>query len=163
MNEQDMSSFPVHQPMHNNGQRFRDNDNDGYNNGNDRNYNNGNNGDYGNNSNQPSYNQQGNQQPQEAQGTVTDAKMDDLKTSVAAKATDIEKTKLLKEELKNDKITTAQAGIIMDWFIFESSKVDFAKWAYNITVDKDYFPDLENKFQYKASQDDLDQFIKSQK
>jgi Domain of unknown function (DUF4476) len=70
---------------------------------------------------------------------------------------------LLKDELKNDKITTYQVSNIMDWFSFETSKVDFAKWAYNITLDKKYYRDLENKFSYKSYQDDLDKFINDQR
>jgi hypothetical protein len=159
--EQDMSAFPAPPPAHQNGQRFRDQNYDAGNYGNGGNG--SNNGYSNNNYNNNGYggSQQSSAPPAEP-STVTDAKMDDLKTATAAKATDIEKTNLLKDELKNDKISTAQIGVIMDWFIFESSKVDFAKWAYPITVDKNAFPDLENKFQYKASQDDLDQFLKSQ-
>jgi hypothetical protein len=156
--EQDMNNFPA-PPPHSNGQRFRDQYvDDGDNNGA---------GGYNNNSSNNNYNNNGNggQPPAApvATGTLTQAKMDDLKAQVAAKETDVTKTALLKDALKDEKITTSQVSDIMDWFLFESSKVDFAKWAYPITVDHDNYASLENKFQYKASQDDLDGFIKGQK
>ncbi len=95
-------------------------------------------------------------------GTFTDSKFNQLKTKAAAKSTDTQKMGVLKDELKNEKVTTNQVADIMDLFIFEASKVEFAKWAYSITVDPEYFSDLESKFAYKASQDDLDKFIKEQ-
>ena len=66
----------------------------------------------------------------------------------------------LKDGLNGEKITTDQVSVMMDWFNFEATKVDFAKWAYPNTVDKENFISLENKFSYKNYQDDLDKFIK---
>jgi Domain of unknown function (DUF4476) len=94
-------------------------------------------------------------------GTLEDARIDNLKTRVAAKSTDTEKMKELKDALGNDTYTTYQVGSMMDWFSFESTKVDFAKWAYAKTVDKDYFTDLESKLTYKNYREELDAFIKS--
>jgi len=69
--------------------------------------------------------------------------------------------KVLKDALANETFVTYQVGNMMDWFSFESSKVDFAEWAYTKTVDKENFTDLENKLTYKNYRDDLDKFIKS--
>ena len=93
-------------------------------------------------------------------GTLTDSKVNDLKPAIAEKKTDTEKWNALKEGLKNETMTTDQVGAIMDWFNFESTTVDFAKWAYPNTVDKENFPNLENKLSYKNYVDDLDKFIK---
>ena len=95
--------------------------------------------------------------------TLTESRINKLKTKVAAKGTDTEKMKLLEESLKGDKISTFQVSVIMDWFSFESSKVEFAKWAYNMTTDKEFYPDLAGKFSFKDSQDELDKFLKSRK
>ena len=95
-------------------------------------------------------------------GTLTDSKTTELKTLVDAKKTDVEKMKVLQNALASEKITTNQVALFMDWFSFESSKVDFAKWAYTYTVDKENFISLENKLTYKNYEDDLDKFIKSQ-
>jgi len=94
-----------------------------------------------------------------AQSTLTDAAMDQLKTSVAAKKTDTEKEAALKDAVKNQQISTAQVGMMMDWLNFESSKADFAEWAYPLTTDKEAFGSLESKFTYKVYQDDLIKFL----
>ena len=96
-------------------------------------------------------------------GTLTDSKTDELKIQTAAKKTDTEKMKYLKDELANEKITTDEVANMMDWFIFESAKLDFVQWAYNIAVDKENFSGLETKFTYKNYQDDFDNFIKGKK
>jgi hypothetical protein len=95
-------------------------------------------------------------------GTLTDAKMAQLKKTSGTKQTDTQKMTMLKDELKKEKLTTNQVSDFMDLFSFESSKVEFAKWAYQLTVDKEYYIDLESKFAYKTSQDDFDKFLKGQ-
>ena len=97
--------------------------------------------------------------PADAIGTLTDDKINVLKTKVAAKKTDTEKMNVLKDDLKDEKITTDQVALIMDWFNFESTKVDFAKWAYANTVDKENFANLDSKLSYKNYEDDLNKFI----
>ena len=60
-------------------------------------------------------------------GSLTEPRIDQLKTTITAKKTDTEKTNLLKSELKDDQLTTNQVGMMMDWLSFESSKVEFAE------------------------------------
>ena len=111
-----------------------------------------------NNNNNDNYRQPA---PPPVTGSLTDAKIDQLKTNIASKKTDTEKTTFLKGELKDEQITTAQLGTMMDWLSFESSKEEFAEWAYPITVDKDAFGTLEGKLTYKNYQDDLDKFLRT--
>ncbi len=94
-------------------------------------------------------------------GSLTEAKIDQLKTNVTTKKTDTEKATFLKNELKDEQITTSQVATMFDWFSFESSKEEFAEWAYSITVDKDAYGSLEAKFTYKNYQDDLIKFLKT--
>lgn len=98
-----------------------------------------------------------------AMGTLTEKETASLKKKTAAKATDTEKMTLLKETLKDQKLTTVDVADMMDWFLFEATKVEFAKWTYNIVVDREYFSDLYNKLTYKTSQDELGAFIASHK
>lgn len=98
--------------------------------------------------------------PPEKMSTVTDAKMIDLKTKSDARKTDIDRMNMLKQELKSEKVAVSQVGAMMDWFNFESSKVEFAKWAFDYTIDKEYFIDLVGKLSYKNYQDELQGFIK---
>ncbi len=96
-------------------------------------------------------------------GTFADTELEKLKARTDAKNTDTDKLKLVKEALKKETVTTFQVSAIMDWFLFESTKLEFAKWAYNITTDQDFYGDLSSKFDYKSSKEELEQFIKSRR
>jgi len=89
------------------------------------------------------------------EGSMTDNDMDALKAKVAAQKTDTEKLKLLKSELRKETITTLQLSEMLDWMLFESTKVELAKWTYHITEDKDFFGDIFSKFSYQSSKDEL--------
>ena len=112
----------------------------------------------GNYSNNGSYNNA----PVVPQSSLTNDKINSVKDEVAAKNSDTQKMNVLKDELKGETYTTDQVSNIMGWFIFESSKVDFAEWAFPNTVDKGNFHNLDNQFQYKESQDNLDKFLQAQ-
>jgi hypothetical protein len=94
-------------------------------------------------------------------GTLTDAKIEKLKTQADAKNSDTDKMKVLKSGLKDEQITTFDVSRLMDLFLFESSKVDFAAWAYNITVDHELYHDLDAKLKNAGAKEDLDKFINS--
>ncbi len=97
------------------------------------------------------------------QGSMTEAEIDALKAKVDGQKTDTEKLKMLKSELRKETITTFQLSSILDWLLFESTKVELAKWAYFITEDKDFYSDIFNKFSYQSSKDELKQFIDNKK
>jgi Domain of unknown function (DUF4476) len=96
-------------------------------------------------------------------GSLKDESVEQLKEKVAAEKTDTKKMNVLKETLNNETFSTFQVGTMMEWLNFESSKVEFAEWAYPKTVDKELFSELENKLKYKNYQDDLESFLKAQK
>jgi len=165
--EQDMDAYMANNPQPNNNapmnngnngnNRFGYNDNNNYpnNQGNNNNYQNNNNGNY-NNNNAPVAS------PAPV-GTLTDDKTAKLKDRIAAKAADTQKLTELESALNDETYTTDQVGTMMDWLIFDETKVSFAKWAYTHVVDKDNFKSVENKFSYKNSQDDIDKFLQGQK
>lgn len=94
-------------------------------------------------------------------GTLTTEKLQRLKTKADGKATDTEKMKVLKNGLRDEQLTTYNVSEIMDLFIFESSKVEFATWAYNMTVDNERYHDLDARLKTDGARQDLDNFIKS--
>lgn len=94
--------------------------------------------------------------------TLNDGKIDKLKTKVAPKKTDTEKMNLIKEGLTEEMMTTKHVSLIMDWLGFESSKVEFAEWAYPKTIDKEAYSDLLKKLKYKNYQDELEKFLAAQ-
>ena len=93
-------------------------------------------------------------------GSLTEIRIDKLKKKVDAKKVDTEKMNELKDALKNETYTTGQVGVMMEWFGFESSKVDFAEWAYPNTVDKEIFGDLISMLKFEKYQNELEQFVK---
>ncbi len=98
-----------------------------------------------------------------AEGSMTDSDVEALKGKVDGQKTDTEKLKLLKSELRKETITTFQLATMLDWLLFESTKVELAKWAYYITKDKDFFSDIFYKFGYQSSKDELKQFAEDKK
>ena len=90
-------------------------------------------------------------------------KLAKLKKKTDAKKTDTEKATVLKEALKQEMINSDQVAIIMDWFSFESSKVEFAEWAYDHTTDKDNYTNVVEKLAFNNYRIELDNFIKSKK
>lgn len=96
-------------------------------------------------------------------GTLTESKVDKLKTKIAAKKIDTERMNLLKDALNSETFTTGQVGVMMGWFGFESSKVEFAEWAYPKTTDKELYSELLTILTFDRYQQELEKFIQSQK
>lgn len=89
--------------------------------------------------------------------------MDRLKKKVDAKITDTNKLKALKDGLAEQTVSTAQVNAMMGWLNFEASRVDLAKWAYDKTVDKQNYPQLEGQFSFHSSKNELDDYINSKR
>jgi hypothetical protein len=96
-----------------------------------------------------------------AEGSLTEVRIDQLKTVVDSKKTDTEKMAILKGELKNEQLTTAQVGMMMDWLGFDNSKLEFAEWAWAITNDQGAYSSLGAKFTFKNYEDDFNNFLKA--
>lgn len=93
-------------------------------------------------------------------GTLSDDKVQSIKSKVTGKKTDTEKFNLIRSELAGATFTTIQICVLMDCFLFESTKVDFAKWAYKNTADKEFFSDVVGKLSLKESKDEMNRFLK---
>ncbi len=87
-------------------------------------------------------------------------KTDKLKTKINVRTTDTEKMTAAKEVLKNESLTTAQVMSLMDCFGFESTKVEFAQWAYSKTTDKANFKQVKQKLAMKNYREEMDKFLK---
>jgi len=86
--------------------------------------------------------------------------MDDLRTRVADRITDTDKEKLMKSVLDGRGYTTDQVRSMMSWLSFESTKLDFAKWAYNSVSDRRNYWKLESEFSFSSSKDEFNDYIK---
>jgi hypothetical protein len=82
-----------------------------------------------------------------AKETVTKASFDETKLSTA------------KSILSSNCVSTDQVMALCKLFSFESSKLDFAKFAYGKTTDKGNYFKVGNVFDFDASKTDLNDFI----
>ena len=87
-------------------------------------------------------------------------KTDKLKAKINAKTTDTEKMNTAKDVLKKESLTTAQVMSLMDCFSFESTKAEFAQWAYSKTTDKANFKQVKQKLTMKNYREEMDKFLK---
>lgn len=153
--------------------------NDGYDNGSNPgggyNYDNGggyNNGGYNNNngnSNNNGYNNDGygddrgygnDRGGYNNRNMLSNRDIEDLRTRVADRITDTDKEKLMKSVLDNRSCTTDQVRTMMSWLSFESTKLDFAKWAFDKAADSRNYWKLESEFSFSSSKDEFNNYIK---
>jgi hypothetical protein len=92
---------------------------------------------------------------------LTQDQLSDLQLRVKNKVTDSERLKLLKSALEHKTYNTAQVKMMMRWLNFDSSRLDFAKWAANSTIDKKNYWTLESEFSFDASKDDFSAFVQA--
>ena len=137
--------------------RDRDNWND------DRN-NNTNDDEYFNSTNNNNHNNQGNYGSSNSNNNIPPICMNtqdfsDLHARVVDRMTDTDKLKLLQSVLKNRFISTEQAKQIIDWMSFESTKLEFAKWAYDNISDKNNYWKLESEFTFESTKSEFNEFL----
>lgn len=96
---------------------------------------------------------------QQAQHAFSRTSMDNLKKAIAKNQTDTDKEKLLKASVEGQDIYTSQVREMLDWLMFESSKLDFAKWAYSYVKDTENYNALTDVFSESTSKKDFAQFI----
>ena len=97
----------------------------------------------------------------EAQHVCSESDVNDLKARVNDRVTDIEKMKLMKSVLDSRNVNSTQVREMMSWLAFESSRLDFAKWAYSRAVDKQDYWKLEDAFTFSSSKDEFNEYIKA--
>lgn len=80
-----------------------------------------------------------------------------------SEAFDDNKTELAKVALINIKLTSEQVKELIACYSFEDKGLDFAKWAFRITFDKENFYTLADKFKFQSNKQTLLDFISKQK
>ncbi|RYE24079.1 MAG: DUF4476 domain-containing protein [Sphingobacteriales bacterium] len=63
----------------------------------------------------------------------------------------------------NQTFTTEQVRTMLHWFNFEESRLEFAKWAFNKTVNWRAYRDLSSEFDYEASVKELESLVAGRK
>ncbi len=85
---------------------------------------------------------------------------DGAKQSIDGKGFDDSKLKVAKQVIDNNCMTSEQVKEIMALFSFEQSKLDFAKYAYGRTTDKNNYYKINDSFTFESSITELDNYIK---
>jgi hypothetical protein len=86
--------------------------------------------------------------------------MQDLKQRVEDRITDTDKMKLLKSVLANSRYYTDDVKQMMSWMSFESTRLEFAKWAFANVIDSKNYWKLESEFTFSSSKDEFNEYIK---
>ncbi len=87
----------------------------------------------------------GNKQP--ASGNLlSSAQMTELRRQVEDEVADTQKDRILRSKLQTRDISAAQALEMMRWLAFESTRLDFAIWAFDRAADPENFGALEREF-----------------
>jgi len=73
--------------------------------------------------------------------------------------TDADKGVFLQQALSDKSVQTAQVRKMLSWFGSETSRLEFAKWAYDHVSDPDVFLSLQDVFIYENSREELEQYI----
>lgn len=66
-----------------------------------------------------------------------------------------------KQVASNNRMTASQVAIMADVFSFESSRIEFAKFAYDFCFDRQNYYQVNRVFRFSSSISELDQYIAS--
>lgn len=86
-----------------------------------------------------------------------------MKEAVADNSFEETRLSTAKTATKGSCLSTDQVKQIMELFSFEDSKLEYAKFAYDYTVDKNNFYTLGKVFTYSSSKEDLNNFIEKKR
>lgn len=85
----------------------------------------------------------------------------EAKKTISSKGFEDTKLQTAKQVVKNNCLNTNQVTEIIKLFGFEETKLDFAKLAYDKTVDKNNFYKIGDSFSFSSSVDELNKFLDS--
>ena len=86
-----------------------------------------------------------------------------VKQTIATKTFEDSKLTIAKQVLNNNCLLTSQVKEILLLFSYESTKLDFAKYAYGYTYDIGNYYMLNDAFQFESSIDELNSYISKKK
>ncbi len=92
---------------------------------------------------------------------MSDQQFNSLKASIQSKSFDSSKLTIAEQAASSNYFTSEQVYEIAQLFDFESTKLDFAKYAYPKVVDKGNYYVVNNAFTFESSITDLAGFMNS--
>lgn len=87
----------------------------------------------------------------------------EFKKFIADRTFESTKLDMTKSVIDNNLFTTDQVREILSWFVFESNKLDLAKYTFKNTVDRNNYYKLYDIFVFESNVVDLDNYIKNYK
>jgi hypothetical protein len=94
---------------------------------------------------------------------MTQTDFDDAKKSVSKQSFADKKLTVAKQIADANCLSTDQVKQLLQLFDFEANKLDFAKYAYKRTLDKNNYYKVNDVFDFSSSVDELDEYIKTVK
>jgi hypothetical protein len=85
------------------------------------------------------------------------------KNSIDNQGFDESKLKIAKQAIAANCMSVGQVAEVMDMFGFEQTKLDFAKYAFDFTLDPQNYFQLNDHFGFSSSVDELDSFIQKKR
>ncbi|MFN7492227.1 MAG: discoidin domain-containing protein [Cyclobacteriaceae bacterium] len=95
--------------------------------------------------------------------SLTDKQFADAKKAINSQAFRDQKMATAKLALKNKCVSLDQIRGFVELFTFEDQKLDFVKFAYDITDNKDDYYTLHDVFTFLLTKDDFNEFLESKK
>lgn len=92
-------------------------------------------------------------------GPLQAGQLNNLRRNVSEKATDSEKQSIMVAYLDKRTYNTEQLMTMLDWFTFEGSKLEFAKWSYGRVSDRMNFGQIKSKFSFNSSKKAVDDLL----
>jgi hypothetical protein len=90
---------------------------------------------------------------------MSDADFQSAKSSITSKSFEDSKLTIAKQVTSSNCLLCSQVKEIMKSFNFESTRLEFAKYAYKYTYDKGNYFKLNDAFQFESSIDELNEYI----
>lgn len=94
---------------------------------------------------------------------INNADFQDMKKSVSSKSFSETKLNTAKQATKNNCLSALQVKEMMQLFNFEGDRLEYAKFAYDYTVDKNNYYKVNDAFTFESSMSELDEYIKNKK
>jgi hypothetical protein len=92
-------------------------------------------------------------------GAMSQTDFINLKYTIGNATFESTRLSIAKSAASMNKFTSEQVRDLLYLFTYESSKLDFAKLAYNSTIDRERFYIVYNAFTYSSSVDELSRYI----
>jgi hypothetical protein len=92
---------------------------------------------------------------------MSDRMLQSAKEAIRREAFDKDKAIMAKQIISNNTLYTGQVKEIMQLFSFDDSKLDFAKYAYARTADKNNYFELYEMFAFRKNKEELMSYVQS--